>query len=396
MMKKIALMVSLVFVLNMVAAQGGSVDIELTKIKTEPTPVQTSEYADIWLKVVNRGNTVSESTEISFKSEFPFSADPDEKTSWDLGRLVQGEEYRIHLQVKVDENAVHGTNQLMFDVSSGDGLSLEKSVDIEVRTDDEALSISRIDFPAKVGPGTSNVMTMTVENMADSYLKNIDVSLDLSSESLPFVTSESTTRRIQKIAPGEKENVSFRISIDEDAENGVYKLPVDLDYENEAGTSFSKELMTGVVVGGESELEVGINTNEIESAGKRGSVTFRIVNRGEGRAKFAELRFMPSDDYEILSSDSFYIGNVDSDDYQTAEVDMYIKPNRSEVTVPVEISYKDSEGMKREEIQEISMKLYSPEELASFSNGGRGRLWTFAVIGVLLIGGIYYWRKRKR
>ena len=150
MMKKIAMMVSLVFVLNMVAAQGGSVDIELTKIKTEPTPVQTSEYADIWLKVVNRGNTVSENTEISFRPEFPFSADPDEKTEWDLGRLVQGEEYRIHLQVKVDENAVHGTNQLKFQVSSGDSLKLEKSVDVEVRTDDEALSISRIDFPAKV------------------------------------------------------------------------------------------------------------------------------------------------------------------------------------------------------------------------------------------------------
>ena len=395
MMKKMIFAMAVLMVLNFGVAQS-SVELDVQKIKSEPVPLQTSEYADIWVKVVNQGNSMADDASVEFVPEYPFTADPDEKTEWELGKMPQGEEYRLHFQVKVDENAVHGENTLKFRLSSGGEVTVQEEVPVEVRTDDEALTITSVDFPEKVGPGTSSTMGLTLQNQADSYLKNIDAGLELSSEDLPFITSETTRKRIQKIAPGEKREVSFRLAVDERADNGVYKLPITLDYENEAGTAFSKEELTGVVVGGDSRIEVGLNSRELETAGTSGTITLRIVNRGEGRAKFSELTVGGSEDYEILSSRSIYIGNIDSDDYQTAEMDMYVHDGVESIELPVTLTYRNSEGEMIEEVQDVEVELYTSDQLSKYTSAGGGSIWMYVIIGLAVAGGIYYWRKRKR
>lgn len=396
MRKKFLVLAAFLMVLNFAAARN-SVELDVQKVYTEPIPLQTSEYADIWVKVVNRGDSMSENTSVEFVPEFPFSTDPDEKTEWNFGNLHEGGEKLVHFQVKVDENAVHGENTLKFRLNSGDSdITLQEKVPVEVRTDDEALTVTSIDFPEEVGPGTSNKMKLTVENMADSYLKNIDLNLGLSSEDLPFVTSETTRKRIQKIAPGENEEIEFQLAVDSGAETGVYKVPIELDYENEAGTGFSKKEHTGIVVGGEPVIETGINSKEIKTPGSSGSVTLRMVNRGEGMAKYAELSVAENEGYDILSSDSFYIGNIDSDDYQTAEVELYAEPESENLVLPVTISYRDTEGNMVKKEKEVDVKLHSPDQLAVYRGSGGVPIWIYGLAVLVIVGGIYYWRKRKR
>ncbi len=125
-------------------------------IKTDPVPLQTSEYADVWLKVSNRGLNELENVTIKFEPSYPFSVDPDEETEWDLGTMHPLEEYRVHLQVKVDENAVHGENYFkIYTEIDGTSANLRK-IPVQIRTDDAALVIHRINFPDNVAPGTSS------------------------------------------------------------------------------------------------------------------------------------------------------------------------------------------------------------------------------------------------
>jgi LPXTG-motif cell wall-anchored protein len=397
-MRKILFLAAItLFILHIGAAQPSNPRLEVKTIKTEPTPLQTSEYADIWVKLVNEGDRVAQNTTLTFKPGFPFSTDPQEKTRWNVGDIYPAEEYRIHFQVKVDKNAVHGPNDLTFTTATGDSnVIIEHDVEVQVRTDDEALVINDIQFPDKIGPGTSADLDMTLSNLADSQLKNIDITLDTGSDDLPFATTGTNRKRMQEIESGASHNISFRINVDESAENGVYKLPINLDYENEAGTSFNVEESTGIVVGGDSQLEVGLNSRELKQAGQPGTVTLRIVNRGDGKAKFVDLTLQNSDNYEILTPSSVYLGNLNPDDYQSAEFELYGDEGTDSLTLPVNLKYKDAEGASRSITQELELELYSDDQMEQFSSTNTRNHWLY-IVGVFLVIGaaLLYWRRRR-
>lgn len=394
-MKRYALVLTTIVLLSGFAAAQSSVQIEIEKRTMEPTPLKTSEYADIWLEVRNRGDTAANGVEVTFNENYPFSVDPDERTHWDIGELVPGEEYQIHLETRVDENAVHGNNSLKFTSEASPGIQIEHKVPVEVRTDNEILAVTGVNKSEKVAPGSSDRLTLNMRNLADSHLKNIEVSLDISDDDLPFVTRGASTKNIEKVAPGERTSLSFRLSVDESAENGVHKLPIDITYENEAGTEFERTTYTGLVVGGTPQLEVGVNNENQFTAGSTDTVTLRVVNRGQGSADFVQLALEPSENYEIISPDTVYLGDMDPDDFQTAEFNIHVKQSATDLQLPVELSYKDDAGEKTEG-STVDLKLYTQQELEEFGLAQGGSYLPIAVVAVLVIAGIYYWRRRKK
>ncbi len=352
-------------------------------IKMEPTPLQSSEYADIWLKVSNKGDDVIENATVRFDPRFPFSTDPDEKTEWDLGSVYPLDEYRIHFQTKVDENAVHGENNLNIYVRTEEMGEDHRKIPIQIRTDNAPLVINDVDFPENVGPGTSNTLNLTVKNLADSHLQNIDVALDLksdtteslntetsqasgTSESIPFGTSDTTRRSINSMGPGDEKEISYTIHSDENAQNGVYKIPITLNYENEAGTRFSRKEMTAFVVGGQTDLEVNIAKEDLDKPGEKGKVSLNIVNRGQGNARFVSFKVPESNDYEILSPQENYLGEMGPGESKSVDLTMFPEPGLNEVKLPVEIRYKDPVEGSISEMSSVSISLYDDENLVKY------------------------------
>lgn len=359
MKKKILILAVILTVSNVAAQSSQKVDVELKK--TEPVPLQSSEYADVWLEVTNEGDNAARNVNVSFEENFPFSVDPDEKKWWNIKELTPGEEYQLRMEVRVDENAVQGSNTLNFDTSFGD-ISVVKKVPVEVRSDNNILSVHNITFPETVPPGQNGKMEIELQNMADGQLKNIEVSLDVSDDSKPFATIGSSKQNIESLPSGETEKVSFRLEIDESADNGVYKLPVEFEYENEAGTSFESSSTKGVVVGGEPKLEAGINTEKQLTPGSQETLSFRVVNRGYGSADFVQMKLERSENFELLSPKTVYLGDMDSDDFQTAEYSLYINENTSELEIPLELSYSDRNG-EQTQFDSKKVRVYSQEEL---------------------------------
>ena len=75
-MKRLLLGLTLVFVSGAVGAQP-SVEMDVQKVETEPVPLQSSEYADIWFEVTNKGSSEADPVTVRFLENYPFSVDPD-------------------------------------------------------------------------------------------------------------------------------------------------------------------------------------------------------------------------------------------------------------------------------------------------------------------------------
>lgn len=379
------------------AFSSASREINASLIKTEPVPLQTGEYADIWVKFRNTGDLSCDEGRLELVPSFPFSADPDEKLVDNFGKVRPGEEYFAHYQVRVSENAVQGENELKLKHSCGEDVSITETIPVQVRTDDAMLLVEKVNVSSgTIAPSKTESVEIVVKNLADSYLKNVDMSLDLSSENIPLITvGSSTAKRVSKIAPGESASVVFDIKADSGADQKAYKVPINLDYENEVGTSFSKSEQTGIVVGGRPELET--NVAEIEGILRPGTtreVSFSLINRGLSSAKFVKMELLPHESYRTASTTEVYIGNMESDDYDSSTFKIYANPDAEMVHVPIQLVYKDSEGSAHVDNQTVSFRTYNNAEISEMNLEERGSSIYAVVILLVLVGGGYYLYRR--
>lgn len=359
---------------------------------TEPAPLKIGQYADVQFKVVNTGDTDAENVTIEFAENYPFSVDPDNQKQWGIAALDSGDTYQFRMQVRVDPNALQGEEQLEFVTSRGD-VSRTHPLPVTVKADDDGLVVQDVEFPDKVVSGTTRTMNFTLENTANAYFRNIELSLN-PGEQTPIVTSGTSGKRISQIAPDETETVSFDLNIGQSAENGVYSIPIALNYENEAGANLQKQESTGVVVGGLPNIELGVNNDGRIDAGSRGTVTLRFVNRGEGTAKFVKINAEETEGYQILSGSSVYLGDMNPDDYQTAELEIYANQSADQASVPVEITYQEN-GEEKTVTQQADINILTSQEQGLYGQSGGGSILPLAAVVVILIGGIYYWRRRR-
>lgn len=375
------------------AQQASSTNLEMEVVRAEPMPLQAGEYADLWIRVTNTGSADASNPTFEAVDDFPFQG--TENTEWSpRGGLAAGETVTWRLQVKVNENAVFGQNDLQIRKTSGnDDIWVTDNLNLSVRTDDRSLIVDNLDFPEKVEPGSTGEMTLTLENMANSHFRNIDVNLDVSQ--IPVAPRDTSRKRISSIGPEESENVTFNLDVDGDADNQLYKLPIQINYQNQAGQEFSVTETTGVSVGGFPNIDVDVDESDIRSSGQRGTVTFRILNRGEGQARFVGVNLEETDQYEIISQDSIYLGTMIADGYQTAEFDLYIEEGAENLEMPVTVNYRDGDGDQTEQFN-VTRELYSSSELSQYGiNQSGGGLIPGLIVVLLIAGGIYYWRKKR-
>lgn len=383
--------IALMFVGMGAAQQGQYTNLSVEKQYTEPEPLQAGEYADIWLRIVNTGTAEAENPVIELEDSFPFQVTG--KDRWEItGGLKTGQTYSIKTQVKVNENAVFGENDLrVLKSSDGGNTMISDELSFDVRTDDRSLIVGDLEFPNRVEPGTSGEIVLTLNNQAESIFRNIDVSLDTSE--IPVAARETSRKRISSIGAQNSENVSFTLDVDPDADNQLHDMPITIEYQDQAGNEHEVTETTGVNIGGYPELDVAVEESDIRKS-ERGTMTLRIINKGQGEARFTEIKLDETENFEILSEDSIYLGSMIADDFQTAEFDLYVDANQT-LEVPVEITYKSGKGEQEKEFT-VTRELYSESELQRYgitqsNNSGM-------VIGVLflvLVGGVFYWRRRR-
>jgi len=372
------------------AKQGPWVTADI--LKYEPSPVEPGGIMEVYVSVTNEGTT-SEDFAVEFIPDFPFSLGPGEDEVKTLSALPQGENALVKFWVSVDPEAPSEDRDIKFNYrysSSPSWIQLQSP--ISIRTTGAILTIEEYSTKPLISkPGDLIDVKLKIRNSGSLDVKNIDVVLKLD-ESMFAAIGSGTSKRINFIGAGQTADVEFSLMADTSAEIKVYSIPVTLEFKDSRGTEYSDETRFSLVMGAEPELMAVVDSTTISSKGQPGSVSLKVINKGIMDLKYLNLRLISTDQYKVLSaSNEAYIGNLDSDDFETAE--FIIKPESKDVQLRAVLEFKDAYNKEYSRQFYLPLRVFSPRELGQ---GGTNWLGYLAVLVVLGVIGYWYYRRRKK
>jgi len=388
---------------------GESPKVQVTLIRQEPDPVEPGQQIEVTFKFDNNGSTAY-GIVAEIIPEYPFSLLPGENSVKNVGILSssQGGERSVIIKykLKVDSQASDGTHELGMRFKSDNYDSWIKLDDfkISVRTQDPVVSLEKFSTsPETTAPGKKLILRMDLKNYATSLIKNIKVSLNLGTgtSAMPFAPVSSTDEKIYPLLqPQEILPLEFNLLVDPDAVSKVYKVPVTIKYSDNLNKNYSKTLNIAIVVGDEPDTSVYIEDTDIYSAGKNGDVAVKIVNKGVTELKFLNVNLNKADGYKVLSPTNVYIGNVDSDDYETVDFKIAVDAEtKGKIALPLTLEYKDTNNRDYKKNVNLELPLYTSSEAKKLGLVKNGSSMTIVIVIAAIVAlfvAYRLWRRRSK
>jgi hypothetical protein len=266
-----------------------------------------------------------------------------------------------------------------------------------------------------ISPGSAGKLSLKLTNLASSSMKDINVKLDLTLsniprsptgaessllyDALPFTpVGSSDEKRISSLAAGKSADFNFDILVYPGAVSKVYKLPIIVTYKDLLGNEVTRNEIIGIIVGAEPDIYVVIDKSDLIAGQKSGTISFKFVNRGVSDIKFLDVILKNTADYDVVSSGEEYIGNVNSDDFESASFSLYLSNNvnkdkNSAIHFPLEISYRDANNVAYIKDFNMTYKIFTAEEKGLAKSN---RLLVIVLIVVVMLAALYFYRRWER
>ncbi len=354
-------------------------ELRVNLIDYQPKPVSAGNYFTINFKARNIASVNLTNVDFKLRSNEDFSISSNDEISLDI--LHGGEEVTLSWTVLARKNARAGFRPLTLDAN---GLDLPYT--IQIKSLEPTISISNVQtYPEQIIPGSTASVKIDIQNKASFNIKNLRVKLDLSSKDLPFAPSESVTEQvIEELSGDSKTSLNFKVVSTPEAQPNIYKVPLALEYFDEFGEKYSTTTLLSLKVGSIPKLEVSTE-KQLLIAGKKSTVGIKVVNSGLSPVKFLNVLFKSSADLNVLSSSSAYIGDLDSDDYQTIDVDLFTN-NEGQVILPLTISFLDANNQQYTQELFLALTSYYEEEAQNLGLLSKSNSKTIALVVLVLVG----------
>jgi hypothetical protein len=240
-------------------------------------------------------------------------------------------------------------------------------------------------------PGEEGKVNVDLHNNDNFDVEFVSIELNLGA--LPFIAVGSSEKSVDEINEDDKESVTFTIKPSTGIIPGDYEIPYTLKYTNvDTGISTTKTGSFGLRVSAKTELAFSVESknNVIDQKGK---ITLKIVNKGLGEVKFVSVQIFPQG-YDLLSADTIYIGNIASDDSDTASFDVFF--NTLSPSAYAKITYKDIDNKDQSKTITLPVNVYTQEKALELGiiQKSNTLLYTGIIIVLLLIWFVY--RKIKK
>ncbi len=247
-----------------------------------------------------------------------------------------------------------------------------------------ALTISDVTTsPNVVAPGESLTIEIELENNADVDIKDISASLDLTQ--VPFAPYNSASEySIDEIKDGRTKSALFKIIALNDATSRIYKIPAQITYSEDSVTK-TKNSLISVTVNSAPIIDASLEDGLLLK-GKENKVSIKVVNKGLSNAKFLEVEIGSSSSYTILSPKNVYIGDIDSNDFDSVEFTLFFKDtDPSTITIPITVRYKDSLNKEYTEDFSLPAKVYTTDQAIQLGLLTKNNTALYILVIVLLI-----------
>lgn len=380
----------------------GHSDLAVTFLSQDPDPVEPGEYVNLRWRVENFGSTKIEDVKFQLILEEPLSLD-DPSTSikelGDIGVRQVGDEALVLLwKVRVAENALGGDHEVrLYYETKNYGVKLDP-FDIRVESRDILVSVDDIEItPERPKPGDKVDIGITIENLANQFIEEIKVKLNMDETS--FATLGSANEKIlSTMSSGEKKKIDFSLIVDPEAESKVHHIPLEVSFTDKFNNEFNLETTFGLVVEEPPEYIINLEDSEIFMAGQKGQIIVSFSNTGTSNINFVTMEILPSEEYEIISKSKMYLGNLESDDYETAEFELYSNSRLvKQMDMKLRSTYKDSFNQNYEKEYVIPVTIYTKSEAKRYGLiQASSYSWVFLILIVGGIGGYFYWKRRKK
>lgn len=242
--------------------------------------------------------------------------------------------------------------------------------------------------PEKVMPGQDVVLKFNLVNAGDDDLENVVVRLDLSQ--VPFApVGSSTERAVDEIRNHRHETMQFTLRILPNAQTKMYKIPVLITSGVASTTS-----VIGIEVTAPAHLEVLLDDTDIVSVGDNGKATFKFINDGLTQIQFLKVTLRESPGYEIISSRTLFVGEVDVGDFETEE--FIIIPTMVDPILALDVEYKDNNNQGFTATKLIQLKVYTTEEAQQLGLVNSGQMEIYWIITIFVFVAIFLIYKKRR
>ena len=387
-MKTIAIVMLLVLALSVSAARAPEISASI--LRYEPAPAEQGNIVDIWISLENAGTT-AKNVVVKFVPEYPFSLPSAQKGEIVAGAVAQTESKVIKFTVFVDSNAPNGDSNIKFQYSVDGGQWAQIEKPITLQTQNAIIVVDEYEVsPSPIVPGQIVDVKLKLRNAGRIAVKNVDASIDLVDGKFSTVGS-GAVKRIDYIGAGETEELTFKLASDTSTEVKVYNVPVTLSYQDERNKMLNSTAKISLVVNAKPEISLTVDSTKFDSKKVPGTVSLKVVNKGVVNLKYVTVRLVQTADYEILSStNEAYVGNLDSDDFET--VDFTIKPLVESPRLSVQLEFKDPYNVDFMQQYDLPLRIITEKEL-----GKKGLPWgTIVVALIVVVGGVYWYFRRKK
>ena len=395
-MKKLAYIIIAVLLSSSVTA---SIDLDATFLSQDPDPVEPGEFVDLRWKIENTGSEDLINAYVRIKVSYPFTIEESSrKNLGTLSAIQEGEKSSIiKYRVRVDENAVQGEEEIkLFQGAANFAGEIVDKIMINIQTRQVVFGIKAIDiYPENPAPGDTAQINITIQNLNDPFLQNVKVKLDL--KGTDIATIGSIDEKILKRLLGNSEaTISFTVFIGANAESKIHQIPLRVDYSDKFSREKTLNSYFGLRIEAPPEYLINLEESSVYVAKKVGRITLSISNIGIGNLNYVAMEVMPSDDYDVISNNQIYLGNLESDDFETGEFDIYIPQYKKLIPIKTKITFKDSFNKPHEDIIEIPIRIYTASEASSLGLIKKRNPIGYIILVLLIVGGIYYYRKKKK
>jgi hypothetical protein len=377
--------------------------VYVTQLRYDPFPVSPGQYVDVWYKIENAGSVPLTNVDFILVPEYPFSVDGS--TTDVVGTLGAHESALVKFKVRVSESALQGDQPLKY-TWSADGVTTNVvgtfSSDISVRSANSFLVVSNARAtPETIAPSGQSTIEIELANVGDAFIRYATVGLQLvalptgatAPIELPFTpVGQGVTRTITNLAPGQNGTVKFPVVADADAKSMAYKLPIVINYIDSAGRNLSRSELVGITVAAEPDIITYVDKNDIKDTTTPAEVVIRFVNKGRSDIHFLTATLQQKEGFIVISSPTQYVGQVNSDDYETASWTIKLSAPATSVDLPLVVSYEDANGNKYSTGMTVQLPIHSAQDLGQTSNNYSSII--IAVIVIVVIGYLVY-RSRK-
>jgi len=391
--------IALTIFLLLAAAVSARIDMDATFLSQDPDPVEPGEFVDLRWKIENTGSDDLVDAYVRIDAEYPFSIEESSRRNLGtLSAIQEGEKSSIvKYRVRIDENAVEGEEEIKLYYSARNlAGEIVDEVDVNIQSRQVVFGIQSIDItPENPAPGQTASVNITLANLNDPSLQNLKIKLDLAGTDVSTIGSIDE-KIIKRLAGNSEATIPFNLFIDAAAESKMHKIPLIISYSDKFGRKETISSYFGLKVEAPPEYLVNLEESTIYVAKKPGEITLSISNIGAGNLNYVTMEIIPTEDYEVISNNLIYLGNLESDDFETGEFEIFVPKYKKTIPLKTKISFKDSFNNPAEEVIEIPIRVYTTSEAVNLGLIKGKNPWGIILLVIVVGIGIYYFRKRRK